>query len=278
MAMRKKLNCAVAAVLVSSALSVTAFAGTWRSDSKGWWYQRDDGSYPAGTWEWIDSTGSGTAECYYFYPDGYMAYNNDIDGYHLNNSGQWEIGGKVQYKSQAAAAFSGSAQTSMAAAAVTAYRKALKDNTWNSRGIKAEDFALVDVNNDGVLEMVATTYAGYFDLVDSFLYYDGSDLKIYELGGVEGVAYVDPSRSMFYTGRISGKDICGVYAFDPANGVSYIDGWFLGYGDAENAAKYQKYGTGMKMLHSVGATDANIELYLSGAGQATGFENWKPEQ
>ena len=45
------------------ALSLTAYAGQWKNDSRGWWYQNDDGSYPAATWQWIDSNGDGVAEC-----------------------------------------------------------------------------------------------------------------------------------------------------------------------------------------------------------------------
>lgn len=96
----------LAAICIGFALAAAAvlpvYAGSWRQDSTGWWYQNDDGSYPANTWQWIDSNGDGTAECYYFYPDGYMAYNNDIDGYHLNSSGQWELGGKIQQKTVSA--------------------------------------------------------------------------------------------------------------------------------------------------------------------------------
>lgn len=97
--MRRRVFTAAAAAAFSVCMSITAFAGQWRQDSNGWWYQNDDGSYPAGTWQWIDSNGDGTAECYYFYADGYMAYNNDIDGYLLNNDGQWEAGGRVQTRS-----------------------------------------------------------------------------------------------------------------------------------------------------------------------------------
>ena len=97
----RKLASVILGFTAVCAMSVTAFAGTWQSDTSGWWYRRDDGSYPAGTWEWIDSNGDGAAECYYFYSDGYMAHNNDIDGYYVNDDGQWEVDGKVQIKGAA---------------------------------------------------------------------------------------------------------------------------------------------------------------------------------
>ena len=97
----KKIIAVTAGLIMTAALNGAAFAGQWKQDAGGWWYQNDDGSYPAGAWQWIDSNGDGVAECYYFYSDGYMAYNNDVDGYHLNNDGQWETAGKVQQKSTA---------------------------------------------------------------------------------------------------------------------------------------------------------------------------------
>ena len=80
----------------AAAAALPVYAGSWRQNASGWWYQNDDGTYPAGGWQWIDSDGDGTAECYYFYSDGYMASNNDINGYHVNDAGQWTVGSRVQ--------------------------------------------------------------------------------------------------------------------------------------------------------------------------------------
>ena len=99
------------------AAALPAYAGTWRQDASGWWYQNDDGTYPAGGWQWIDGNGDGTAECYYFYSDGYMAYNNDIDGYHVNDAGQWTVGDRVQKKTVAGTASSAATGTASAGAA-----------------------------------------------------------------------------------------------------------------------------------------------------------------
>lgn len=99
--MRKKVKQLFSGIVVMSmvfAINMTVFAGQWKHDGLGWWYQNDDGSYPAGAWKWIDSDGDGISECYYFYSDGYMAYNNDIEGYQLNDNGQWIVGGSVQKK------------------------------------------------------------------------------------------------------------------------------------------------------------------------------------
>ena len=95
--------------MITLGMAATAFAGQWMQDDVGWWYQNEDGSYPAAEWKWIDSDGDGVAECYYFYSDGYMAHNNDIEKQYVNDDGQWVIDDKIQHKTM-------SAQTSTSAA------------------------------------------------------------------------------------------------------------------------------------------------------------------
>ena len=53
----------------------TSNTGTWKKDSKGWWYQRKDGSYPAGVWNFIDD------RWYWFDKNGYAVKGyQTIDG------------------------------------------------------------------------------------------------------------------------------------------------------------------------------------------------------
>ncbi len=84
---------AVMAMLANS----TAFAGQWKSDTRGWWYQNDDGSYPTNGWQWIDGNGDGVSESYYFDGNGYMLSNTTTpDGYTVNADGAWTQNGTVQ--------------------------------------------------------------------------------------------------------------------------------------------------------------------------------------
>ncbi len=47
---------AVLAATAALAASTAAFAGQWRGDyASGWWWQEDDGSWPAGEWKVIDA-------------------------------------------------------------------------------------------------------------------------------------------------------------------------------------------------------------------------------
>lgn len=91
------------AVLLSMVFAGTAFAGTWKQgggvDEGRWWYERDDGSYPAGGWEWIDGNYDGVSECYYFDSEGWMyADTTTPDGYYVNASGAWIENDVVQIK------------------------------------------------------------------------------------------------------------------------------------------------------------------------------------
>ena len=88
--------------------SFEAYAGAWQQNSQGWWYQNDDGTYLTG-WNWLDGNGDGTAECYYFYDNGYMAANTEIDGYLIDANGCWTSHDGVVYTQPASAVSGGSA-------------------------------------------------------------------------------------------------------------------------------------------------------------------------
>lgn len=50
----KKVKLFFAVSVASAVLSMTSFAGEWKQDNTGWWYQNDDGSYPVNSWKEID--------------------------------------------------------------------------------------------------------------------------------------------------------------------------------------------------------------------------------
>ena len=93
-----------ATALLSMLASSTVFAGEWKSDNNGWWYQNDDGSYPANTWQWIDGNKDGVSESYYFNENGYMLANTVTpDNYTVNADGAWTLNGVVQTQGQSTA-------------------------------------------------------------------------------------------------------------------------------------------------------------------------------
>ena len=96
--------CAIALSAVLPA-GLKAYAGEWRQDETGFWYQEDDGSYPINSWKWIDGNGDGIAECYFFDRRGYLAVNTTTpDGYTVDENGAWVLDGVVQTRSAEEAA------------------------------------------------------------------------------------------------------------------------------------------------------------------------------
>jgi len=65
-----KLIITALATILSIGSCMTAYGGTWRQDASGWWYQNDDGTWPANGW-FTDIDG----KSYYFNESGYMLSN-----------------------------------------------------------------------------------------------------------------------------------------------------------------------------------------------------------
>ncbi|WP_034600237.1 hypothetical protein [Lacrimispora aerotolerans] len=62
-----KIKLLFTATIMTTAMCITSFAGQWKQDAKGWWYQNDDGSYPVNSW--LQDKDS---KWYYFNDTGYM--------------------------------------------------------------------------------------------------------------------------------------------------------------------------------------------------------------
>lgn len=97
--MKKFFKTGALAIMAALILSSTAYAGTWKQTDGRWWYQNDDGSYPANGWQWIDSNNDGVAESYYFDAAGWMLANTVTpDGYTVDANGAWTENGVIQTK------------------------------------------------------------------------------------------------------------------------------------------------------------------------------------
>ena len=95
--MLKRLWIGLAAAAISISASVTVFAGEWRQNDAGWWYDFGDAAYAKDGWHWVDG------KCYYFTPDGYCLQNTTTpDGYTVDASGAWTIDGVVQVQDSGA--------------------------------------------------------------------------------------------------------------------------------------------------------------------------------
>lgn len=65
----RRIKIIVTTLVISVSMCFTALAGQWKQDTKGYWYQNDDGSYPVSQWQEIDG------KQYYFGSDGYIMIN-----------------------------------------------------------------------------------------------------------------------------------------------------------------------------------------------------------
>ncbi len=80
----KKLLIVLMTATIALNSTIVSFAGEWKQDSVGWWYQNDDGHYPSSSWKEIDG------KQYYFDASGYMLHDTTTpDGYKVGSDGTW---------------------------------------------------------------------------------------------------------------------------------------------------------------------------------------------
>lgn len=55
--MKRMITILLAAVItLSMSIAVFGADGYWNADDYGWWYQNADGTYPCGSWQFIDGS------------------------------------------------------------------------------------------------------------------------------------------------------------------------------------------------------------------------------
>ena len=115
MKMKKTLKILAAAGIMTVAMGMTAFAGQWKQDTTGWWYDYGNGTWPASSWQWVDGNNDGIAECYYFDQYGYCLMNTTTpDGYQVDVNGAWVVNGAVQTRNTAGTPVNGSQENATA--------------------------------------------------------------------------------------------------------------------------------------------------------------------
>lgn len=95
----KKFCLLAATAAVLALTSFSAYAGEWKQNDSGWWYDNGDNTYAQNGWTWIDG------RCYYFTPEGYCLTNTTTpDGYQVGAGGEWIVDGIVQVQNSGEAA------------------------------------------------------------------------------------------------------------------------------------------------------------------------------
>lgn len=146
--MKKSVLVIIGAVLLTIGTAFTSFAGQWKQDAVGWWYQNDDGSYQQNGW-FRDTDG----KYYYFNQAGYMLANTITpDGYFVDASGAW-ITGSSASSAQTSKSLSGTRYS------FNAYWVDHDDNDSFHQDTNSYQLDIRDVNGDGSkLEYVVTGF------------------------------------------------------------------------------------------------------------------------
>ncbi len=78
----RKISVLIGTAILSASMSIVAFAGEWKHEPTGWWYQNDDKSYPVSCWKEIDG------KQYYFDEKGWLLMNTTTpDGKQVDING-----------------------------------------------------------------------------------------------------------------------------------------------------------------------------------------------
>lgn len=93
------------AAACSVLFSQAAFGAGWRQEESAggqrWRYENEEGGCAAFGWYWLDGNRDGTAECYYFDQEGWMASDTVTpDGYRVNADGAWVEKGTVMTRTE----------------------------------------------------------------------------------------------------------------------------------------------------------------------------------
>lgn len=213
--MKKTLiTTAILAAITAAAMTIPAFAGTWKTDNGKWWYDNGDGTWPQNQWQWIDGNEDGLAESYYFDPNGYLVVSATTpDGYTVNESGAWVVNGQVQQTVSAQ-------NTNAKAEWADAYASFLSSyNTKVKYGKKC--FQLIYIDNDSIPELfIQNSSANHHEGAALYTYHNGQVTELGEFGNCDGFQYLE-KQNYFYWGD-SGTGLFLYEFYQLANGRAVL--------------------------------------------------------
>lgn len=124
------------------AMSSSVFAGSWRQNQIGWYWEEKDGTYPAASWQWLDGNQDGVSECYYFDETGYLLTDTITpDGHQVDGEGRWIVDGQVQSRDESTQPLSASEQYA-AAVKKTSELNSIAVNTVSDLAMSLEGMTL----------------------------------------------------------------------------------------------------------------------------------------
>lgn len=171
-----------AALAVSVAFSLTAYAGSWKEDGRGRWYAHDDGTYTSSDWEQIDGS------WYCFDGEGYLLTNTTTpDGYQVGADGKWITGETAQSGEQNTTAKVQNSGSSTPVSAGEPTREELFLRFMKKNFAEQFDYAYYDVGRNGVpLLFIEKNGYGEYEVYDVK---DGQVVLVGELNGASDGLY-----------------------------------------------------------------------------------------
>lgn len=199
----KRVKVLMTTALIASVLSATAWAGEWKSDAKGWWWQNDDGSYPVSQWKEIHG------KQYYFGADGYMLANTTTpDGYRVGVDGAWIFEEQTEV------------QDNQYLDAYAAFLRSYKIPK-GKNSIKPK-FHLLYIDGDAIPELVIAEDSSHANRSDLYGYNQGEVYKIGSFGGYGVFTYVHGANLFCETYAGSGTELTTFYTLQSNTAVPLI--------------------------------------------------------
>lgn len=224
------LGLSVAGVLM---LSNIAFAGEWKRNNVGWWYQESTGAYPTSRWSNIGE------KWYYFDNVGYMVHDKWIGDYYLGSDGTMltsivtpagyrvDASGKWIYSSPEETIFGNFIQNGE-------YKQYIAD--WYADPAK---YGYLDIDGDGKKELIITSDGVFFYALICSADLQSGEVTVLDNGYYYGsLRYSEKHHALVLT-DVRPNSMMGDYAFVEINGSGMDVKFHLGW-DATEGERYYK--------------------------------------
>lgn len=232
--MKKKLvvlGLSMAGVLM---LSNTAFAGEWKRNNVGWWYQESTGTYPTSRWSNIEG------KWYYFDNVGYMVHDKWIGDYYLGSDGAMLIGTVTPdgYRVDASGKWiSGSPEETIFENFIQNEEYEMYTSEWYVNPTK---YGYLDIDGDGKEELIITSDDGFFYALICSADLQSGEVKVLDNGYYYGsLRYSEKYHALVLT-EFRTSSMLGDYAFMEINGSGLDSKFHLGWDATEGERFYYR--------------------------------------
>lgn len=232
--MKKKLvvlGLSMAGVLM---LSNTAFAGEWKRNNVGWWYQESTGTYPTSRWSNIGG------KWYCFDNVGYMVHDKWIGDYYLGSDGAMMTSTVTPdgYRVDASGKWiSDSPEETIFENFIQNEEYEMYTSEWYVNPTK---YGYLDIDGDGKEELIITSDDGFFYALICSADLQSGEVIVLDNGYYYGsLRYSEKYHALVLT-EFRTSSMLGDYAFMEINGSGLDSKFHLGWDATEGERFYYK--------------------------------------